>query len=261
MTLDVTILGCGASLGVPVVGCTCAVCQSPNPKNKRLRASLTVDNGDKCVLVDASPDLRAQCLANNIKSIDAVIITHAHADHCHGLDDIRALNFHKNGPIDLYADAATLAELKARFPYIFTPHNAAYGWYKPLLVPHIIDTDSWQPFVVADSIEVRPFPQIHGKIQTLGLRFENFAYSTDVNNLVEASFQAIENIDTWVVDCLQYKPAPTHAHLEQTLKWIERVKPRRAILTHMSHAIEYDEVKGRLPAYAEPAYDGMQIRI
>lgn len=239
----------------------CEVCKSPNPKNKRLRASLTVDNGDKRILVDASPDLREQCLANNIKSVDAVIITHAHADHCHGLDDIRALNFHKNGPIDLHTDAATLAELMARFPYIFTPHNAAYGWYKPLLIPHIIDTETWRPFVVADSIEVRPFPQIHGKIQTLGLRIENFAYSTDVNNLVEASFQALENIDTWVVDCLQHKPAPTHAHLELTLEWIERVNARRNILTHMSHAMDYEEVKTQLPGDVELAYDGMNVRV
>ncbi len=258
--MKVTLLGTGASLGVPVLGCRCGTCTSANPKNKRLRASCYVEIGDKRVLIDASPDLREQTIRHNITTVDAVIITHAHADHCHGIDDLRALNYHKDGPIDLYTDAGTMAELQQRFAYIFTPHKPEYGWYKPWVIPHIIDTTSYTAIQLGGGVEIKPFPQVHGKMHTLGLRAEHFAYSTDVNNLVEESFQALENIDVWVVDCLQEAPAPSHAHLDLTLKWIERVNPKQAILTHMSHSLEHEELSRRLPPHIVIGYDGMEIR-
>ncbi len=259
--MKVTVLGCGSSGGVPLIGCECPVCTSDNPKNTRSRVSICMDVGDTRILVDTSPDLRMQCLNHQIKQVNAILYTHAHADHCHGIDDVRSLNFHNDGAIDIYGDDDTISQLKARFPYIFTPHNSQFGWYKPLLTPHIIAGDPDTPFHVADEVHIIPFQQQHGKSTTLGFRVENFAYSTDVNNLSEKSIQAIENIDVWLVDCLRYDPAPTHAHLDLTLEWIERVKPKRAVLTHMGHELEYETLKRELPAHVEPAYDGMVLEI
>lgn len=260
MSLTVTILGCGASAGVPMVGCDCAVCASENKKNQRLRASILIEKGGEKLLVDASPDLRAQSLAAGIKTVDAILITHAHADHCHGMDDLRSFNHHAGKPLPLYSDSATMEELKRRFDYVFQA-PPAQAWYRAALVPHIIDMDSPKLVQVTDQIAVTAFRQIHGEVQTIGVRVDNFAYSTDVNNLPEESLQTIENIELWVVDCLGYKPAPTHAHLERTLEWIERVKPKRAILTHMGHQLDYDSLKKKLPGHVIPAFDGMKITL
>lgn len=243
-----------------MVGCDCAVCLSENSKNRRLRASIAVEKGGSRLLVDASPDLRQQALRAGFKTIDGLLITHAHADHCHGLDDVRSFNYRAGKALPLFADEPTLNELRQRFDYVFRePPQAA--WYRAALVPHLITPDPAQPVQVTDELTVVPFHQIHGKTQSIGLKIDNFAYSTDVNNLPEESLQTLENIDVWVVDCLGYDPAPTHAHLEMTLGWIERVKPKRAILTHMGHRLEYEALKRELPPHVEPAYDGMRIAI
>lgn len=260
MTLKVTILGCGASGGVPLIGCTCPTCLSPDPKDKRLRASVLVEKGDTRLLIDTSPDLRQQALRAGFKHVDAILLTHPHADHLHGIDDVRPFNYHGKAAIPLYTDAATLEIVKARFPYCFqvTMPTAETGWYRPALIPHIIQLDG-SPVAITSELSIQPYLQIHGKTHSIGVRIGNFAYATDVNSLPEQSLQTLENLDVLVVDCLQREPAPTHAHLAMSLAWIERLKPKRAYLTHMGHAFTYEALKRELPPTIEPAYDGLTI--
>lgn len=256
--MKVTILGCGASGGVPLVGCQCAVCASPNPKNNRLRSSIMIETGGVRLLVDSSPDLRQQLMRSGLHWANAVLYTHGHADHTHGVDDLRAFNFHRNRPLPIYGSAEFFAEFQGKFPYAFTQKQDGAGWYRPYLVRHEIE--HYQQFEV-DGVTIQSFLQYHGKGQTLGYRIGNFAYSTDVNNLPEQSLQLLESLDVWVVDCLRRDPAPTHAHLAMTLGWIAKLKPKRAILTHMSHDLDYDWLRSVLPPHVEPAYDGMVVEV
>lgn len=256
ISMKITILGCGASAGVPIIGCDCAVCRSDNPRNKRSRVSILIEVDGVCILVDTSPDLRQQCLTNNINTVDAIIYTHDHADHTHGIDDIRPLNYRRGKPIDIYGDAATMDILKYRFDYAFRPPVPEYGWFRPAVNSHVVEPG--KSFLIS-GVKILPFTQVHGKTVSLGLRIGNFAYSTDVNRLDETAFEALAGVKTWVVDCLKYTPAPTHSHLEQTLEWIERVKPNHAVLTHMTHDLGYEELLTRLPEGVEPGYDGMVI--
>lgn len=257
--MRVRILGSGGSGGVPLIGCKCPVCTSPDPKNKRTRVSIVVEDGPTKILVDAVPDLRQQFLANDLKIVDAVVLTHSHADHLHGIDDLRSVNYHRNAPLDIWADARTKQEALRRFGYAFDPPRQVDGiWYAPSLRLR----DIAGPFQVGP-ITVEPFQQLHGgdRDPTLGLRFGKFAYSTDVKELPEAAFAALEGIEVWVVDCLQEKRNIAHSDLAQTLAWIERVKPKRAVLTHMNHTVDYAAWKAKLPPGVEPAYDGMVIEI
>ena len=257
--LKITILGCGASGGVPLIGCKCEVCTSTNPKNKRSRVSILIQSKNTTILVDTSPDLREQALKNNIIKIDAIIYTHDHADHINGIDDLRAFNYAQNAPIDAYTDAQTLARLKERFSYVFLPPAPlALGWYRPCVNPIEIKMDT--PFTIGD-IEVLPFEQMHGKGKTTGLRIGKFAYSTDTNGLSEHALETLTGIDTWVVDCLRKEVAPSHAHLEMTIGWINKIKPRQSYLTHMHHGFEYESFATELPTNVAPAYDGLQFTV
>lgn len=265
MSMRVTILGCGSSSGIPLIGCQCPTCTSVNPKNTRQRASIHVQSATTSLIFDTSPDLRQQALKNHIKTLDAVIYTHEHADHLHGIDELRNYNYLMDKPIAVYGNKETLHEIHKRFPYVFLPKPEPI-WYRPCLEPREIDTQNYSAFTVGD-IELQPFLQWHGQHHdnqmghTLGFRMGNFAYSTDVNQLPEASFERLKGLDVWIVDCLRYHEAPTHAHLELTLSWIESVKPKRAILTHMAHQLEYEELLAKLPAGVEPGYDGMVIEL
>lgn len=260
--MKVTVLGCGSSGGVPVLGCECNVCISSNPRNMRSRASVLLHAGGKQLLIDTSPDLRTQCLRHRITQVDAILYTHAHADHLHGIDDVRSLNYHRNGAIDIHADANTMEEITRRFSYIFTPRKTNYGWYKPALTPQtILLNEGIGRFQVAGGPEITAFEQQHGDIRTLGFRLDNFAYSTDVNRLPESAFSALQGVEVWIVDCLRRDPSPTHAHLDLALEWIRRIKPRRAILTHMSHEFDYEALRAALPEGVEPAYDGMCVEL
>lgn len=254
--MRVTILGCGPSGGVPLIGNDWGECDPANPKNRRRRASILVQQADATLLVDTSPDMRMQLLDANVARLDAILFTHAHADHCHGIDEVRALNRAMGQSVAIYASAGTMTELKRRFAYIFRPSDPAAGavFYKPSLDPALIEG----PFEVA-GVRVVPFVQNHGFSTSLGLRFGTFAYSTDVVALDEAAFAALEGIETWVVDCYRRTPHPTHTHLERTLEWIACVKPKRAILTHMDVQLDYETLRRELPAGVEPAYDGMVI--
>lgn len=254
--ITVTILGCGSSTGVPMIGCDCAVCTSDNPKNKRSRVSVLVESAEgKRLLIDTSPDLYHQAIAAKIKTVDAIFYTHAHADHTHGIDDTRSFCYHAQAPIPVYADAPTLADLKTRFGFRFRPAG-----YDPAV--HHLDAHevaAGQRVMMA-GMEVELFTQAHGKGTSLGIRIGNFVYSTDANGLDDALFDgALKDVDVWVVDCLKRGGAPTHATLEQSLGWIARAKPQMAYLTHMSHSLDYDQLKAELPANIEPAYDGLRF--
>ncbi|HUC61797.1 MAG TPA: MBL fold metallo-hydrolase [Alphaproteobacteria bacterium] len=254
--MKLTILGCGGSHGVPAIGGQWGACDPANPKNRRLRASVLVESRGQRILVDTSPDLRQQLLATESGWLDAVIYTHGHADHLHGIDDLRMVNVIRKAPLDIYADAATLAQIESRFDYVLAPLDASAQpdmfFYKPWLVPHGIEG----PFRIGD-VEIVPFEQDHGFSKTLGFRFGPIAYSTDVVALDEAAFRALEGVEIWVVDALRFETHMTHSHFERTLDWIARVKPKRAILTHMNLSMDYAAVRARCPPGVEPGYDGL----
>jgi len=254
--MRVTVLGCGTSSGVPVIGCRCAVCTSREPRNRRRRCAILIEQGSSRLLVDTPPDLRCQCLDAGIDRIDAILYTHGHADHVNGLDDVRALNFLMDRRIDAYGDAAVLEGVRVRFPYAFLPPEPEKGWWRPAINPIAMDG----AFRVGE-MDVRPFEQRHGRSPSWGCRVGRFAYSPDVSELADEAFATLDGIAVWIVDCLRERPHPSHAHLERTLAWIERVGPERAILTHMNHEMDYFDLVRRLPAGVEPAYDGMVIDV
>ena len=248
--MQVTILGCGSSHGVPSLNCDCFVCKSENIKNKRKRASIFVETQKTKILIDTSPDLRQQCLENDIRRIDAIIYTHDHSDHVAGIDDARRLCKNRQ-PIDAYIDDVTFDKLNKRYDYIFQTSDPLYY---PLLKRIKLD-----PFQKIGDINVVAFDQIHGSIISQGIRLDNVAYSTDFNEIPEESLAKLENLDVWIVDCLRYSYAPTHSYLEKSLLLIERVKPKLAVLVHMGHEIEYEEVSKILPKNIIAAYDNMKI--
>lgn len=260
MPVEARILGCGSSSGVPRIGLNgpdWGVCDPLNPKNRRSRCSLLVKAGGLSVLIDTSPDLREQMLAAGTGKVDAVLITHDHADQTHGIDDLRAIAYAMRRRMPVYADAETLQTLKSRFSYCFeTPAGSAYP---PILDARLID-DPLTPFVIdakEGAVGVVPFAQTHGRIRSLGFRIGPVAYSSDVSGLDEAAFAALEGVECWIVDALRDDPHPTHSHVAQTLEWIARVKPRTAILTNLHIDLDYAALSARLPEGVEPAFDGL----
>lgn len=253
--MRVTILGCGGSGGVPMIGHDWGDCDPANPKNRRTRTSILVEEGDTRLLIDTSPDLREQLLRAQVQSLTAVLYTHAHADHVHGIDDLRAINWRMKAPLDVYSDAVTIEKITRRFDYIFRPlHQNEAAYYKPALVPHVLDG----PLTIGP-LTINAFEQDHTYMKSLGFRIGAFAYSTDCKQLPEAAFEALQGIDVWVVDCVSYREHPTHSHLQQTLMWIERVKPKKAFLTHMGTRLDYDTLCRELPPHIRPSYDGLEI--
>lgn len=249
------VLGSGGATGVPMIGRGWGKCDPDNPKNRRKRPSLLVQWDDHNILIDTSPDLRQQLLDAEVSRLDAVLYTHAHADHLHGIDDIRDVNRSMHDWIDAYADAETMATIQSRFAYVFEPqHPEAKMIYKPLLRAHVIDG----PFDLAGH-KVVPFALDHGYSKSMGFRFGPLAYTTDLVSLDEAGFEALAGVDTWIVSCTVDFPHQTHAELEQVLQWIERVRPRRAVLTHLSYHFDYEALRARLPRHVEPAYDGLIV--
>lgn len=250
--MQAVILGCGTAGGTPRIGNDWGDCDPGEPRNRRRRASILLRDGDTQVLIDTSPDLRQQALDADLDRLNAVLFTHAHADHAHGIDDIRFFALKTRGPVDAWADPETLAQLQERFGYAFEQDSNRF--YPPILNARQIVGR----FQIGD-MSVVPFRQKHGPIGTMGFRVGAVAYSTDVQELPEAAFAALAGVDTWIVDCLQRKPHPTHAHLALTLDWIDRVKPRRAVLTHMNTSLDYATLRDELPPGVEPAYDGMVL--
>jgi phosphoribosyl 1,2-cyclic phosphate phosphodiesterase len=252
--MRVTMLGSGPSWGVPRIGNDWGACDRFNPRNRRRRVSVLVEEAGSILLIDTSPDLREQLLDARITRLDAVLFTHAHADHLHGIDDLRSVNQLMKKMLAVYASPETLQEIRARFGYVFGAMDFAQhtSYYKPALEPHVIDG----PFRAA-GFDVVPFVQDHGFSKTLGFRIGRFAYSTDVINLDDDAFAALRGVDLWIVDCIRRRPHVTHSHLEKTLQWIARVKPKRAILTHMDESLDYATLARELPAGVEPGYDGL----
>ena len=255
--MKITVLGCGSSQGVPMIGGRWGDCDPRNPHNRRRRPSIFVEWDGVNILVDTSPDLRAQALDAGIDRVDAVLFTHAHADHVHGIDDLRGIWRGTGRDIDVYAESDVLDEIVSRFPYLFHGASGPERNYPPFLRPHAIDGA-----IETNGVAILPFEQDHGICASTGFRFGDFAYSTDVVRLSEQSLDLLAGTDTWLVDCLRlHRSHPTHAHWPVTGAWLDRVQPRRAILTHMNHHADYDAMLAATPDDVEPAYDGMQIKV
>jgi phosphoribosyl 1,2-cyclic phosphate phosphodiesterase len=262
MSLTFTILGCGSSMGVPRVALGWGACDPNNPKNRRRRCSLLVERtsaaGLTRVLVDCTPDLREQLLEAQVDWLDGVLITHQHADHIHGIDDLRPLFVHKRRRLDVYMDEPTAQAMHARFGYCFaTPPGSEYP---PILTEHRLQPG--KSLTIAGQggpIEVLPILQEHGDIPSLGFRFGNVAYSADIKALQTESIAALAGLDVWIVDALRKSPHPSHFNLDEALQWIARIKPKRAILTNLHSDMDYAELRAQLPPGVEPAHDGMNF--
>jgi len=256
-----TILGCGSSGGVPRLGGLWGACDPDNPKNSRRRCSLLIERetaaGTTRVLIDTSPDLRAQLLGAGVGLLDGVVYTHAHADHVHGIDDLRMIVFNMRRRLPVWADDATHDALIARFGYAFI--QPAGSPYPPILDLHRIDQDVT---VTGDGgpVTLTPFRVGHGSIDALGFRIGDFAYLPDVAEMFDQAWAAVAGLDCWVLDALRRKPHPTHAHLDRSLEWIARAAPKRAVLTNMHFDLDYDTLRAETPPHITPAFDGMVIR-
>ena len=257
-----TILGCGSSGGVPRLGGNWGDCDPSEPKNRRQRCSMLVDritsNGKTSVLIDSSPDLRNQLLNADVGSLDAVVYTHDHADHVHGIDDLRMIVFNMRKRLPIWADEATQKTLRQRFGYTF--EQVPGTLYKPILEMN----DMTGPVSITGdggTITLTPFLVDHGPIQANGFRIENLVYLPDISDMNDAAWEMVAGLDMWVVDALRREPHPTHSHLAKTLDWIERAAPKNAVLTNMHNDLDYATVCGETPDHITAAFDGMQIRL
>jgi phosphoribosyl 1,2-cyclic phosphate phosphodiesterase len=251
----VTILGCGTSGGVPRVGGKDGMGEwgAADPKdarNRRTRCSILVEDRGKTVLVDTSPDVRAQLLDARVEKVDSVIWSHEHADQVHGIDDLRPYTF-RTGPIEAWADRRTLGILTRRFGYVFETASIYHALY------HVREIEG--PFTAAGSVAVTPIPLDHGSVPTLGFRFGNIVYVNDVVRVPEEAFPLMQGAGVLIVDAMRYRPHPTHAHLDLALEWIERIGPERAFLTNLHVDMDYAELDRRTPANVHPCYDGLII--
>lgn len=263
MSLTFTILGCGSSMGVPRVALGWGECDPANPKNRRRRCSLLVERAHgpgqvTRVLVDCSPDLREQLLDAKVDWIDGVLITHEHADHTHGIDDLRPLFVKNRRRVAVYMDEPTSRAMHARFGYCFmTPPGSEYPPVAAdhrLVAGHAVTIEGQ-----GGPIHVLPVLQEHGDIPSLGFRFGPVAYSADIKSLPPESIAALAGLDVWIVDALRRAPHPSHFNLEEALAWIARIKPKRAILTNLHSDLDYDALRAKLPPHVEPAYDRMRF--
>ena len=250
--MRIIILGSGTSHGVPMIGCTCPVCQSSNPRNKRTRPSIAVQNGPETILVDTTPELRLQAIANGLTRVDAVLYTHTHADHVFGLDEIRRFNDLMGREVPVYGDEQTLDDLRRIYRYIFIPTQEGGG--KPRISLNLVPTD----FTLC-GIRVRSFYVLHGELPILAYRFNNAAYVTDVSRIPGPAMEHLQKLELLVLDAVRFEPHPTHFGLYQALEVVEQLKPRRTLLTHLSHHFEHDEVNAQLPPGVELAYDGQIV--
>jgi phosphoribosyl 1,2-cyclic phosphate phosphodiesterase len=260
--MRVTLLGTGGSAGVPMIGGAdgsgdWGACDPGESRNRRTRSSIVIENPhDQRLVIDTSPDMRAQFLACRVAGADAVLFTHAHADHITGIDDVRILNRIAKRPLEAFATQKTLDEITRRFGYAFAPWDGK-GFYRPVLTAKPVSAGETVRVV---GLDVRLFAQGHGRIETLGLRIGPFAYSTDVVALDDAALETLAGVDTWVVGCfLRHEYHWTHANLATVLGWVERLRPRRTVLTHMGTDMDWAWLRANLPAGVEPGYDGMVL--
>jgi phosphoribosyl 1,2-cyclic phosphate phosphodiesterase len=262
MSLAVTILGCGSSGGVPRVGSGWGACDPANPRNRRRRCSILIErrsaDGITRALVDTSPDLREQLLSEAVTSIDGVVFTHAHADHTHGIDDLRPLVIHMRRRVEAFMDEETAASLRQRFDYCFvTPPGSEYpplARERRIVAGHGFSVDG-----AGGPLEIMPLRLLHGPSEALGLRFGDVAYTPDVSDIPAEAEERLAGLDLWIIDALRPTPHPSHFSLSDALRWIERLKPRRAVLTNLHTDLDYATLKRELPPGVEPAFDGKRL--
>jgi phosphoribosyl 1,2-cyclic phosphate phosphodiesterase len=252
---SILVLGSGTSVGVPMVGCRCKVCSSTDPRDKRLRPSVLLRLGDYRVLIDTSPDFRYQALRFGIERVDAILYTHAHADHILGLDDVRPFNFMQKGNIPIYGSSESLRVIERTFEYVFD--SAPSESSRPRLTLHCFENES----IHLAGIDFEPILAFHGKGTVYGFRFGDCAYLTDHSGIPTDSLERLTGLDVLFLDALRHNPHPTHSTVEESLKTVERLKPQRAFFTHISHDLLHACVESRLPAHVHIAYDGLEIPI
>lgn len=254
--MKVRILGCGTSTGVPKIGNDWGACDPDEPRNSRLRSSILIESGDERLLVDCGPDLRQQLLAAGVGSLAAVLVTHDHGDHVHGIDELRPVSQAIGGPVPLYGTSDVLARLHRRFAYVFERSS---------FYPPVAEARELGPELAFGSARVRWVVQPHGSITSLGLRFDegssSIAYATDFSSLTPDMAALYEGVDVWIADCLTRKPHPTHAHLHAVLGWARDLNVGRLYLTHMGNGLDYRTLVAELPDWAAPAHDGLEIAL
>jgi phosphoribosyl 1,2-cyclic phosphate phosphodiesterase len=251
-----TLLGTGTSVGVPMLGCACATCRSPDPRNHRYRCSALIRTAAGNVLIDTAPELRLQLLRENVGVVHAVLYTHYHADHLFGLDDLRPVPRLLGGPVPLYCAAEVEGKIRTAFAYAFGPEaeGLSSGFVPKLTFRRITD----EPFVVLDQ-RVTPIPLAHAHFDVYGFRIGNVAYCTDVSDIPRGSWGKLEGLDVLVLDALRYQPHPAHFGLYQALDAIDKLQPRQAYLTHVSHELEHETVNRQLPPNVQLGYDGLSF--
>ena len=252
--MKLTFLGTGTSTGVPSIGCDCETCLSDDPRDKRLRVSVLIEHAGQIVLVDTSSDFRQQALRHKLKRLDALLVTHCHADHIFGLDDIRPLNF-RYGALGVYANERAWPDIRRIFKYIFEPSH--FGGGLPQIIPHTVVPGA--SFCLGNKLEITPLEVIHGRLPVMGYRFNDFAYATDLSLIPQPTLDGLSNLDVLVLDCLRFKEHPTHLWLDKALEYVEKIKPRRAYFTHIAHDVKHARDSARLPAGVEWAYDGLVV--
>lgn len=250
----ITFLGTGTSAGIPVIGCKCSVCRSTDTRNNRTRASVLISWNSKNILIDTSTDFRAQALRENITHVDAILYTHSHADHILGLDDIRPYNFWQKGAIPIYGRLDTLSHIRRDFPYIFESTSALS------MIPQVEEQAIAGPFEIFGT-KIIPIPVMHGPNEIVGYRLGGFAYLTDFKSIPESSLPLLDELDVLVLDALRRKPHPTHSTLENSLRVVEELHPKRALFTHMCHDLDHRATEVELPAHVRLAYDGMKVSV
>ncbi len=254
---SVTLLGTGTSVGVPVIGCDCRVCSSDNPRNQRTRAGVLVRAPRGNFVIDTPPEMRLQLIRSRCRLVKAAIFTHSHADHIMGLDDLRIFGFRLKRDVPLLCEEVVECQLRQSFNYAFSDAEPAHKFAVPRLSFQRLTGGAFNLL----GVDVTPIRLMHGKLPVLGFRLGNIAYCTDVSSIPPASYGLLRNLDVLIIDTLREEPHPTHMSLPQALKAIERIAPRQAFLTHLSHQFEYDETNQRLPAGVELAYDGLELSL
>jgi phosphoribosyl 1,2-cyclic phosphate phosphodiesterase len=252
-----TLLGTGTSMGVPMIGCDCDVCRSTNPRNQRTRTGVLVETPAGNFLIDTSPELRLQLVRERVQMIEAVLFTHAHADHILGLDDLRIFGFKRKGPVPLYCEEPVEQTLRRQFFYAFDEKERMSEHSTPQLEFHRL---SFEPLSVC-GLQVLPFRVWHGETPVMAFRINDVAFVTDCKRIPPESWPLLEGLDTLVIDALWDEPHPTHMNVAEALEVIEKVRPRRSYFTHVSHRLEYEATNARLPAGVELSYDGLKIEL
>jgi phosphoribosyl 1,2-cyclic phosphate phosphodiesterase len=252
--MKLTFLGTGTSTGVPSIACDCETCTSDDQRDKRLRVSVLIEHAGQTIIVDTSTDFRQQALRHELKHLDAVLVTHCHADHIFGLDDIRPLNF-RHGALGLYANERAWVDIRRIFKYVFEPSH--FGGGLPQIVPHTVIDGA--PFCIGKGLEIMPLEVIHGRLPVIAYRFNDFAYATDLSEIPPSTMDGLRDLKVLVLDCLRIRPHETHLWLEKALAYIDELKPQQAYLTHITHEVKHARDSALLPERVAWAYDGLVI--